>query len=111
MKGLEAPDLAEKGGLKGGAPQRFDQRLFMQLLAYGDCGDARPLAQALADAAVTGVLYEDLNDPRGAAVLALSRDPNFFVDTLRPILACDPFVRLTPRPEFTMFGRTYALGY
>jgi hypothetical protein len=111
MKGLEPPDLAEKGGLKGGAPQRSDERLFMQLLAFGGCGDAKPLAAALADAAATGVVYEDLNDPRGVAVLALSRDANFFVDTLRSVLACDPFLGLTPKPELTMFGRTYALGY
>ncbi len=111
MKGLEPPDLSERGGLKEGAPQRSDERLFMQLLAFGDCADAGPLAAALADAAVTGVVYEDLNDPRGAAILALSRDPNFFIDTLRPILGCDPFSRLAPKPEFTMFGRTYALGY
>ena len=111
MKGLEPPDLAEKGGLKGGVPQRSDERLFMQLLAFGACGDAKPLAAALADAAVTGAVYEDLNDPRGVAVLALSGDANFFVDTLRPVLACDPFLRLTPKPELTMFGRTYALGY
>ncbi len=111
MKGFEAPDLTEKGGLKGGAPQRSDQRLFMQLLAFGNCPDARSLATALAGAAVTGVVYEDLNDPRGVAVLALSRDPGFFVDALRPVLACELFARLTPKPEFTMFGRTYSLGY
>ena len=111
MKGLEPPDLSEQGGLKGGVPQRSDQRLFMQLLAFGDCPDATSLVAALADAAVTGVVYEDLNDPRGVAILTLSRDANFFVDTLRPILGCDPFSRLAPKPDFTMFGRTYALGY
>ncbi len=111
MKGLEPPDISEKGGLKGGAPQHSDERLFMQLLAFGDCPDAKPLAAALADASVTGVVYEDANDPRGVAILALHRDPSFFMDTLRNVLAADPFVRLAPKPEFTMFGRTYSLGY
>ena len=32
---LEPPDLSEKGGLKGGVPQKSDQRLFMQLTAFG----------------------------------------------------------------------------
>ena len=32
---LEPPDISEKGGLKGGAPQRSDERLFMQLLVFG----------------------------------------------------------------------------
>jgi hypothetical protein len=111
MKGLEPPDLSETGGLKGGVPQRSDERLFMQLLAFGDCRDPKPLAAALADATVTGVVYEDLNDPRGVAILALSRDPNIFIDVLRPILGCDPFSGLIAKPELTMFGRTYALGY
>jgi chlorite dismutase len=110
-KGLEPPDLSEKGGLKGSVPQRSDERLFMQLLAFGDCPDAKALGAALARASVPGVVYEDLNDPRGVAVLTLNRDPSFFVDTLRPILASDPFARLTPKPELAMFGRTYALGY
>lgn len=111
MKGLEPPDISERGGLKGGVPQRSDERLFMQLLAFGGCPDPKPLAAALAEASVAGVVYEDLNDPKGVAVLALNRDPNFFIDTLRPILGCEPFSRLTPKPELTMFGRTYALGY
>jgi hypothetical protein len=66
-KGLEPPDISEKGGLTGGVPQRSDERLFMQLLAFGDCPDAKPLAAALAGPPVTGVVYEDLNDPRGVA--------------------------------------------
>ncbi len=110
-KGPEPPDISERGGLKGGVPQRSDERLFMQLLAFGGCADAKALASALADASVPGVVYEDLNDPRGVAVLTLNRDPNFFIDTLRPILGCDPFARLIPKPELTMLGRTYALGY
>jgi hypothetical protein len=110
-KGLEPPDISEKGGLKGGVPQRVDERLFMQLLAFGECPDARPLADALARASATAVVYEDLNDPRGVAILTVNRDPGFFVDTLRPILAAGPFARLAPKPDLTMFGRTYALGY
>ena len=34
-RGPEPPDLSEKGGAKNGQPQRSDQRLFMQLLAFG----------------------------------------------------------------------------
>ncbi len=110
-KGLEPPDISEKGGLKGGVPQRSDERLFMQLLAFGGCINPEPLAAALVHGAIPGVLYEDLNYPRGIAVLALSRDPDFFLDALRPVLTSGPFASLVPRPEFTMFGRTYSLGY
>lgn len=110
-RGPEPPDLAERGGMKNGQPQRSNDRLFMQLLAFGGCGDARPLADALARASVAGVLYEDVNDPRGIALLTLSQDPGFFVDRVRPLLNAAPFASLTQRPEFTMLGRTYSLGY
>ena len=108
---IEPPDLSEKGGLKNGEPQRSDTRLFMQLLAFGGCDDARSALEHLAGLAVQTVVYEDLNDPTGIAVLALTTDPNAFVDVLRPALRRGPFARLTLRPELTMFGRTYALGY
>ena len=41
---IEPPDISEKGGLKDGQPQRSDERLFMQLLAFGECADARAVA-------------------------------------------------------------------
>src|SRR3989442_1717379 len=77
-RGPEPPDLAEKGGVKNGQPQRSDRRLFMQLLAFGGCADVRPLANALSGAGVAGVLYEDVNDPRGIALLTFNEDPTFF---------------------------------
>ena len=47
-RGPEPPDLSEKGGMKNGQPQRSDERLFMQFLAFGGCADSRPAADALA---------------------------------------------------------------
>ena len=110
-RGPEPPDLSEKGGIKNGQPQRSDQRLFMQLLAFGGCHDSRALADALARAGVTGVLYEDVNDPRGIALLTFDEDPAFFVDRVRPLLNAAPFTSLVQKPEYTMLGRTYAIGY
>lgn len=110
-RGPEPPDISEKGGLKGGLPQRADRRLFMQLLAFGGCQDARALGEHLSAASVTGAVYEDLNDPRGVAVLTLAVEPSHFVDVVRPVLASGPFAGLSRKPRFTMFGRTYALGY
>ena len=108
---LEPPDISEKGGLKGGQPQRSDERLFMQLMVFGECADARAVAAHVADARIDAVVYEDLSDPRGIAVLTLSMDPNVFVDTVRPLLRSGPFDGLTLKSDFTMFGRTYSLGY
>lgn len=110
-RGPEPPDLAEKGGNRNGVPQRSNDRLFMQLLAFGDCHDAKPLAAALETSRVTGVLYEDVNDPHGVALLTVTPDPNDFIDRVRRILAVEPFASLTQKPEFTLLGRTYSIGY
>ena len=108
---IEPPDLSEKGGLKDGVPQRSDDRLFMQLLAFGECEDALAVGRQLESARIDGVIYEDLNDPRGIAILAVDRDPNAFIERLRPELKQGVCGGMTLKPEYTMFGRTYALGY
>ena len=108
---MESPDLSEKGGLKGGQPQRSDERLFMQLLAFTGCSDAAAAGAHLAAASVPGVLYEDLNDPQGIALLSVSPTPDLFVDVVRPACTSGVFASYTLKPNYTMFGRTYSLGY
>jgi chlorite dismutase len=108
---IEPPDLSEKGGLKDGQPQRSDHRLFMQLLAFGECADARAAAAHMAGAAEAVVVYEDLNDPHGIAVLSVSADPDVFINKVRPRLTSGPMAGLTLKPTYTMFGRTYSIGY
>jgi chlorite dismutase len=108
---LEPPDISETGGLRGGQPQRSDDRLFMQLLAFTNCTETGAVTRQLAAGGFESVLYQDLNDPRGVALLTLSRDPNTFIDGVRPALNDGALARLTLRPEFTMFGRSYSLGY
>jgi hypothetical protein len=110
-RGPEPPDLSEKGGVKNGQPQRSDQRLFMQLIAFGGCADTAPVAEALARSGITGALYEDVNDPRGIALLTLTEDPRAFVERLRPVLNAAPLAGLTQKHEYTMLGRTYSIGY
>lgn len=108
---LEPPDISERGGLRGGQPQRSDERLFMQLLVFTGCDDVAAVGESLARAPVDSVVYEDLNDPRGLAVLTLARDPGLFLDVVRPALLDGPVAGLQMKPDLTMFGRTYALGY
>jgi hypothetical protein len=110
-RGPEPPDLSEKGGAKNGQPQRSDERLFMQLLAFGGCTDTSPLADALAASGVTAVLYEDINDPRGIALLTISENPAVLLDRVRKVLNAGPFASLSQKPEYTMLGRTYSIGY
>jgi hypothetical protein len=104
-------DLSEKGKDKDGQPVSLDRRLFMQFLAYGNCRDTGSLTEALEQAGLEGVLYADINDPQGVGLLTFSEEPDFFVSRLRPLLNRPPFGELTPKPEYTMLGRTYSLGY
>ncbi len=110
-RGPEPPDLSEKGGAKDGKPQRSDRRLFMQFLAFGGCLDTEPVADTLARAKISGALYEDVNDPRGIGLLTVSEDPDFFLDRVRPMLNGPGFSHLVQKPEYTLLGRTYAIGY
>jgi chlorite dismutase len=107
----EAPDLREQGRDAQGETITFDRRLFMQLLVFGAAHDTAVLAAALRQANLPSVLYADLNDPAGVGLLLFSDDVDFFLETARPFLNQPPFRDLTPKPEMTMFGRTYAIGY
>ena len=108
---IDTPDLSERGGLKNGVPQRSSKRLFMQLLAFGGCTDTAAAAESLQVADLRTVVYEDLNDPTGIAILSITSEPDLFFDALRPALRKGAFASLTPKPEYTMFGRTYSIGY
>jgi chlorite dismutase len=108
---IETVDISEKGRGVEGEVISTDRRLFMQLLAYGDSKDSAPLVEALKQANVAGVLYEDINDPHGVALLTFSEDPDYFLTHVRRFLNHPPFSNLTPKPEYTMLGRTYAMGY
>ena len=109
--GLEGVDVAEHGRSADGETTSLDRRLYMQLHAYGSARDTAALISALADAGVDGALYEDVNDPTGVALLTLSESPEAFVVRYRSFLQSSPFSELEPKPEFTMLGRTYAIGY
>jgi chlorite dismutase len=110
-RGPEPPDISEKGGIKDGQAQRSNVRLFMQFMAFGGCANAESLADALARAKISGVLYEDVNDPRGVGLVTFNEDPDYFLDRVRPVLNGPGFSVLIQKQEYTMLGRTYAIGY
>ena len=107
----EQIDLSEKGRTADGRVISSDKRLFMQLLAFSGCRDKAPLVEALTDSGLDAVLYDDINDPQGIGLLTMSRDPDDFIGRLRQVLNRPPFVDLQFKPEYTMLGRTYALGH
>lgn len=104
-------DLSEKGRQKDGTVISSDSRLFMQFMAFGDCWNTSEIIKELEVTKMDLVLYVDANDPYGIGLLTLSQDPDFFVGELREFLNSSSFMELTPKPEFTMLGRTYSLGY
>ena len=97
--------------MKDGQPQRSNVRLFMQFMAFGGCANAAPLGDALARAKISGVLYEDVNDPRGIGLVTFNEDPDYFLDRVRPVLNGPGYSVLIQKQEYTMLGRTYAIGY
>lgn len=108
---LEDIDVTEKGRSANGEVITSNRRLYMQFMAFGDVLDTGLLIQALELAGIEGVLYADINDPRGVGLVTFSESPDFFLSTMREFLTRLPFAELTPKPEHTMFGRTYAIGY
>ena len=108
---LEEVDVAEHGRTAEGEATSLDRRLYMQLHAFGGARQTTELAGALEAAGVEGVLYEDVNDPEGVALLTLSERPDAFVTSLRSFFHEPPFAELERKPDLTMLGRTYALGY
>jgi chlorite dismutase len=108
---LAGVDVAEHGRSPDGETTSLDRRLYMQLHAYGGASDSASLIGALDAAGIAGALYEDVNDPTGVALLTLSETPEAFVSDHRSFLRAPPFSTLVPKPELTMLGRTYAIGY
>jgi chlorite dismutase len=100
-------DLSEKG--RGGISS--NRRLYMQFLVFGKCRDSAAVINALAQAGIDAALYADLNDPQGIGLVTMSETPDFFVGELRQLLNQEPFAGLAPKPEYTMFGRSYSIGY
>lgn len=107
-------DLSEKGRSSDGTQISLDTRLFIQFLGFGGlaAGDEKKLAEDLSEFSVAeGVLYRDVNDHSGVGLLTVSENPEFFVTNLREFLSGSSFAYLRPKPEYTMFGRTYSSGY
>jgi len=104
-------DLSEKGRSKNGDIISLNKRLYMQFQAFGNCTNISAVINALRDSTIESALYLDINDPYGVGLLTFNEDPSFFVSGVRELFNQSPFNQLTHKPEFTMLGRTYTLGY
>ncbi|MFQ5431845.1 MAG: chlorite dismutase family protein [Nitrospinota bacterium] len=107
----ELVDISEKGARSKDGRLTLDNRLFMQFLAFTNVRDSAPIVRALRESGMESVLYENLNDPDGVALLTMSENPDFFITTVRDFIKKGPLSDAELLPEYTMFGRTYSLGY
>ncbi len=106
----ETLDLSETGAPKEGIARKSEKRLFVQLQVFTGCLNPKAIAGPLEASGLEAVVYLDVKDPRGIGVLFMSEDPGVFTQSVRILLTQDPFISFHPRPEFTMFGRTYSSG-
>lgn len=106
-------DLREKGKEEhSDRPIYHDGRLYMQLLVFTGL-NAKPqsFVGLMEESGFCGALYSSLHDPKGIGLLTVSEDPRFFLTELQSFLHDSDFSRLQCRPDWTMIGRTYAIGY
>lgn len=108
---LSIPDLAEKGRDAAGQVISLNRRLFVQLLAFGECADESALIGDLSVSGLTGALYADVNDPRGVGLVLCHESPGFFTENIRDFLSRSAFSELLQKGEYSMLGRTYSIGY
>ena len=106
-----AISLAERGRDEQGNPIVSERRLWVQLLAFTGSVPEQELVRTLRDASLEGVLYADINDPNGYALLTFAQDPAHFIDVVRPFVRDSEFGTLRHRSELAMLGRTYTIGY
>ena len=115
--GTSEVDLNEYGGAKDGVRQEMNRRLFMQLLAFrcptgmDTQATIELLGTRLKERSMGSVIYEDLGDMHGLALLTWSEEPDDFVSIVRSVLREEPFNQLASTPEYSMLGRTYSTGY
>ena len=108
---MNVPDISEKGFDQNGQPCKVNRRLFMQLTVFDKVVDNSNIIETLDRAKIGGVLYEDLNNHRGCGLLTFSENPDYFVRELRTILNEKPFIDYPIIKDYTMLGRSYAIGY
>lgn len=111
--GLPEVDVREWGGKRDGERQVLNRRLFFQLLVFDATGGSsraalEHLSREVRARSIASVLYQDACAPAGLGLLTWSEDPAHFVDEVLPLVARPDLVQ---RRDFTMLGRTYALGH
>jgi len=111
-------DLLEYGAPRDGVAQSCNRRLFIQLVALecprrpGPSAVAKTLNALIYDFLLTGIIYEDIHDPLGLALVFFDENPAELVSKTRGVLGSNSLPDgLRVRDEYAMFGRTYSSGF
>ena len=88
----------------GANEKTLNERLFFQLLAFGDCGNFEAIVKLQHRSKIEAVIYQDINDSKGIAVLVMNKDHDYFDTEWREILNSSEFNKLSSKPELTMLG-------
>ena len=111
MSETYTPEVRERGRGVDGSPIYSSERLYIQFFGFGDCRDIEALQSDLSGSGIDGTLYRDVNDPTGVGLACATRQPEELVTKLHPFLRDSGFAALTPKPDLTMLGRSYTIGY
>jgi len=111
-------DVFEHGAPKDGVPQACNRRLFVQLVAIecarvpGPAAVAKTLNALMYDFELAGVVYADVHNPLGLAVVVIEENPVELVTKLRNVLGSASLPQeLRVLTEYSMLGRTYSSGF
>jgi len=111
-------DVNEYGAPRDGVPQVSQRRLLVQLVAIrcprvpGPAAIAKTLNALMYDFELSGVIYADVHDPLGLAVVAIEEKPSALVSKLRGVLGSATLPEsLVVKSEYAMLGRTYSSGF
>lgn len=107
----EPLDLRERGAAINGEPQTSNARLYVQLQVFTGALSTDPIVEVLKESQVESVFYLDTQDPYGFGIATFAEDPAWFVKEGRQVFHHEVFHGLVHKPDFTMFGRTYATGH
>lgn len=108
---IPLPPVEEQGRDENDQIIGVDKRLYVQLTAFRGRTAEATLVDSLREADIEGVLYRDLYDFQGFALLTMSEDAEFFTGPLREYLQRSPFAEMQINPRYGMFGRSYTLGH
>lgn len=107
----QLPDINENGRDGNGNAISLNNRLYMQLLVFGNCNNTDILIKALEKLDFESVLYTNISNHRSVGLLVFDENPDFFVTKIRQLISQPPFLSLALMPLSTLFGRTYSLGH